>query len=920
MTLLLGAAAIDARRAIARGPLLTLADSLATDLNPLLDREPYIPTTKALLSRVGGRCEADGTDLEFDPTSPHAHRCPTCARVHTGEYHDRWWLYPYQLWLAERAVHAATLGALNNDERHRAFARTILLGYADRYLDYPNVDNVLGPSRLFFSTYLESLWLLHISIAADLLADGGDGETAAIVRDRIIEPAVTLIEQYDEGLSNRQVWNNAAIVAARCFLGQGNGPLVEQALTGIETGIHSAVGPDGSWYEGDNYHQFAHRGLWYGITLGERVGYSFDEELLARFDAGFSAPFLSALPDFTYPARKDSRYAASLRQWRFAESCELGLARRDNETLSWALGRMYDHDLDPGDTERSRASGEAERHAQPVRLSRADLGWKSLLFARESLPMLRLEPPGSITIESQGLTIHRREHGAVYVALDWGESGGGHGHADRLNLLFSTGSARWLDDLGTGSYVDPSLHWYRSTLAHNAPLINGQSQLHVAGTCIARESTGGFDFVSAYLDGIAHGVRVQRTVVTAEHYFIDEVRWDADDAVQFDLPIHFDADADDLTFAPHTSIGGHGLEDGFNAVRNGEAAELPAGRTVRLTASRDGRSAQAQLCADTAATLIRASAPGQPATESRRFYLIRMQGTRGVIRSAWSWTGDVVSADLGGEEELTVCVDGATHTHRITDTDWQIQHGERPELIRFTRERIALDEWATDPRSPAELAAASGALSEPLVIRLHEHDSEWFSELDPMRRTDWVEFALGDAHYRRSELTWHEAGRPRARVAIGADTTGLLVDLFVATDTPVFVAGDATNPFDNEHPDINGHGVQLYLATEDSSGAWILVPEAGSNDVRVRALDGWDGIPAPTAEWRAMAGGFEIRATIPARAGESGLIALDLIVNDATPGRTRRRGQLVMSGSDGECVYLRGDRHDAARLIPFAIE
>lgn len=242
MTLLLGAAAIDARRAIARGPLLTLADSLATDLNPLLDREPYIPTTKALLSRVGGRCEADGTDLEFDPTSPHAHRCPTCARVHTGEYHDRWWLYPYQLWLAERAVHAATLGAINNDERHRAFARTILLGYADRYLDYPNVDNVLGPSRLFFSTYLESLWLLHISIAADLLADGGDGTTAAIVHDRIIEPAVTLIEQYDEGLSNRQVWNNAAIVAARCFLGEGNGPLVEQALTGIETGIHSAVG------------------------------------------------------------------------------------------------------------------------------------------------------------------------------------------------------------------------------------------------------------------------------------------------------------------------------------------------------------------------------------------------------------------------------------------------------------------------------------------------------------------------------------------------------------------------------------------------------------------------------------------------------------------------------------------------------
>ena len=37
------------------------------------------------------------------------------------------------------------------------------------------------------------------------------------------------------------------------------------------------------------------------------------------------------------------------------------------------------------------------------------------------------------------------------------------------------GSARWLDDMGTGSYVDPSLHWYRSTLAHNAPLLDGKS-------------------------------------------------------------------------------------------------------------------------------------------------------------------------------------------------------------------------------------------------------------------------------------------------------------------------------------------------------------------------------------------------------------------------------------------------------------
>ena len=45
----------------------------------------------------------------------------------------------------------------------------VLDGYADRYLDYPNRDNVLGPSRPFFSTYLESIWLLQLVLAVDLL-------------------------------------------------------------------------------------------------------------------------------------------------------------------------------------------------------------------------------------------------------------------------------------------------------------------------------------------------------------------------------------------------------------------------------------------------------------------------------------------------------------------------------------------------------------------------------------------------------------------------------------------------------------------------------------------------------------------------------------------------------------------------------
>src|SRR5207247_2109205 len=126
---------------------------------PVLARRPHVPEEKALLSTDGGVCPDDGAPLVFDPWSPHAHRCARCGRTFTGERHDRNWARYQHLWLAERAAHLAALAALDGNEAAGARAAEILRAYARSYLRYPNRDNVLGPSRLFFSTYLESLWV-----------------------------------------------------------------------------------------------------------------------------------------------------------------------------------------------------------------------------------------------------------------------------------------------------------------------------------------------------------------------------------------------------------------------------------------------------------------------------------------------------------------------------------------------------------------------------------------------------------------------------------------------------------------------------------------------------------------------------------------------------------------------------------------
>src|SRR5204862_5997140 len=124
------------------------------------------------------------------------------------------------------------------------------------------------------------------------------------------------------------------------------------------------------------------------------------------------------------PSLRDSQYAISLRQWRIAEHCELGLAREESADLLGALERMYCDDVPRRDTGRWTSSADVERNAKASALSRADLSWRALLCARPTLPALERVAPRSALLPAQGIAVFRREAGRAYVALDYGHSGG----------------------------------------------------------------------------------------------------------------------------------------------------------------------------------------------------------------------------------------------------------------------------------------------------------------------------------------------------------------------------------------------------------------------------------------------------------------------------------------------------------------
>jgi hypothetical protein len=912
MTVLVTRDALLGRRTVAGGALASLTKGLRSELDPLVRAPHEVPAGKALLSREGGRCSCDGELLPYNPFDER-HRCPRCGREHTGELHDRFRLYWHHLWLAERTVHAALLGVLLDDVSCRTTASDLLDAYATQYLKYPNADNVLGPSRPFFSTYLESIWLTQLCIAMDLLEIGAPSDAVTAlggrVRDRIIAPSAALITSYDEGMSNRQVWNNAALLAAGTML--GDEAMREGALhsaSGIVAHLDEALLADGSWYEGENYHLFAHRGLWYGVQMAQVSGVELPADLLARFDAGFVAPLRTVLPDLTYPSRRDSQYAVSIRQLRVAESCELGLARRNDDRLVGWLARLYDPSIRRGETGRATTSADVERNVPGTGLVRTDLSWRTLLLAREQLPPLKQQPLDSDLLPAQGFGILRREGGALYLGLDYGHSGGGHGHPDRLNLLLVDGTRRWFDDPGTGSYVDESLHWYRSTLAHTAPLIDGRSQPRVNGKLLGFADDGRAGWMSASAE-FGPDLTVRRSVVLMEGYLIDELEWEGDETHEIALPLH----GVDLVEEDGRPVAREALpleesvarEDGFAYLTDSMRCTPPSATGLVISDPRPGETHRLRgwLLTGRGTSWWTASAlraPGLPGRE--RMLLVRRRATSGRIVSVWSWRDAVSEVERSGDTLVVKLRAGDRHVHRRTDLGWRVETADR----LGARRSVDLASHRAPSVGPPSLLADEIPL---------EH-AEPTGQLEPLASP----FAdtLGQAHYRRSELEWSEAGSPTAEVTVRRTGSILVLDVRVSGSSRLFVAPGAENPWDNEPAAINGDGIQLYLVTEERSGGWLLVPIAGRDQVDVLPVEGWGGGLVPEVRWHSIEDGYAMHVEVDlATAGST--VGLDLVVNEAAAGRVRRQGQLVLSGAAGEFVYLRGDRHERARLLHFSL-
>ena len=879
---------------------------------PLLARLPPIPRTKALLSSDGGFCPRDLATLVFDPWSPDSHRCPRCGERYSGERHHRNWARAQHLWLAERTAELALLADVVDNRAAGARAAELLAVYDDLYFELPNRDNVLGPTHLFFSTYLESLWITSYLAGGFLLREAGllpEDRIAGI--DRVAEEAAAIIGEFNEGLSNRQTWHAAALLAIAAWFNDSDlAASTVEARTGLLGHLTDGFGEDGLWWEGENYHLFALRGLMQGIHWARALGFDLlsEPELQGHFRSALLAPALTALPDLTYPARRDSRYGVSLAQPAALELWEIGRAWVEpdagGELDAW-LTALYQAPLPATPAERYDAwLHDAGREAPTAtgRRRRTGLSWWALTAMAEAPESPEPWRPQSALLATQGYAVLRHEDG--YAALECGPEIGGHGHPDRLHLTLHDGRVHWLPDPGAGSYVHQSLHWYRSDLAHNAPRIDGRNAGGADAWCEAFDAEGEFTWCSGQAG------ELRRTVVYGPGHLLDLLELTAGEERLLEVPWHFQGEVEVKTKGRWEPVE---FLHPFVSRPERFVPEEEAGNFEVVAWDRAGRRLLRILFHAPGAELIEATAPGLPTNpEPRPFLLLRARAERvrwvTVLEGADSERTFSVKSLMADPDRVTVATEAGETRYQFTESGLRLTAGAETNTLGGLRQKPAPHRSVFEERHDPRPEALSPRIHQPPAL---DGTLTGFDQSAPLALDD-------ELQYRRSEEPY-DPERFSATAWVNWDADALYLAVAVRKAEVLLRPPDADPlALDNEAEDINSDSLQVYFRPppEAALSAFLVTPQADGG-IRSRSLGPAADGTGVRGRWKRTSDGYLVTLQLdhPAihRLGPGVRVGFDLLVNEMRPDRLRRAGQLVWGGSGG-WIYLRGDRHDPSRL------
>ena len=492
-----------------------------------------------------------------------------------------------------------------SDAQYRDFARDILFDYAELYPTlglHPQVKPET-PSRLFWQGLNEAWWLVYVIQGYDAIKD----DLSEVDRERIetglVRPMADFLSQGSPQTFNRihnhGTWAAAAVGMTGYVLDDRD--LVDKALYGLDKSgkagflkqVDLLFSPDGYYTEGPYYQRYA---LMPFVLFAQAIERNDPELEIFEFRDQVLPKAIYSVIQQSYGGRffpiNDAIREKGLNtaELRYAIAIAYDLTG-DRSLLSIAAQQAF---VVP--TPEGKAVAEAID---------ADLAEP---FAFQTLK-LRDGPKGD-----RGALMVLRAGPApddAAVVFKAASQGLGHGHFDRLGMIYydngdevvaDYGAARFLnvEPKNGGRYLPENLSWAKQTVAHNTLVVDQSSQFgadwqraeEYTPTILAFDDTPGASFAAAETITAYEGVRFQRVLAMIAranigNYVIDIVHANSDTPHSYDLPVHFKGQLIEtsLPFAHQTDeLRPLGADAGYQHLwRTAETTSVTAGTVSDLS-------------------------------------------------------------------------------------------------------------------------------------------------------------------------------------------------------------------------------------------------------------------------------------------------------------------------------------------------
>lgn len=496
-------------------------------------------------------CPKHGARLKTE--GPTKHVCPVDGEVFTGYPYDDVLLLTTHNEYANLVRDLGLAWQLTGKADYGQKAKAILLAYAAKYPGYAYHDKDgkqgTGGGKVGPQTLDEAVWLIPVAQGADLIWDTISESEQKALWMGLFSPAAQVIRQHKLGVHNIQCWKNSAVGLVGLLY--GDKALLAEAIDDPERGLQrqlaEGITDDGPWYEGAwSYHFYTMSALAPLAEAVHHMGLPLYSGLLGeRYKKLYLAPLKMAFPNGQLPAFNDSNAASAL----------------GNVLYETALARF-------GDPALARPLVGNGRRTLPA------------LLAGEALPTTKTEAVQSEDFAASGYA-YLRAPGATLI-LKYGPHGGGHGHPDKLNVVFQTEGKTLLDDPGTSAYGVPAhLGWYKTSVAHNTLVIDEANQKATTGKLLALKMGEGWSAALAEVKGVYPGVTFARAALllgSTTAVFVDLFTAAKPTDQTLDLAIH-------PTFDPKAWLAGGGtalpisVKPGYSYLR--DLTERPNVTTFR---------------------------------------------------------------------------------------------------------------------------------------------------------------------------------------------------------------------------------------------------------------------------------------------------------------------------------------------------